>query len=187
MTFRLNNTTFPTIDLGDYILREKQDFDIPAFFNYFSDPKVNQYIICPPVTTIEEARSELQYWRGLFYRNLGIYFAIADKKTNQMIGSIGLNNFSQFHNRIEISYDLAKEYWRQGISTKAIKATLKYGFESLKVNRIEAFTATANEASKNLLQKCDFTLEGTLRQHRYHQGKYIDVYSFSFLAGDFND
>lgn len=187
MTFRLNNQRFPTIDLGSYILREKQDFDVEDFYNYFSNTEVNKYIICQPVTTLEEARKELHFWRGLFYQNLGIYFAIARKDNNQMIGSIGLNNFSYNHNRIEISYDLAKEYWRQGITTHAIKAVTDFAFKYYKINRIEAFTATENLASKNLLEKCKYNLEGTLKEHRFHQGKYIDVFVFSRLARDYQN
>lgn len=176
---------FPTIDLGDYILREKTDQDVEDFFNYYSDPEVNKYIMCEIPQNIEDARRELYYWRNIFYHNDGIYFAIARKDTNQLIGSIGLTSHNFYHNRIELSYDLAKEYWRQGVTFKAIAAVVKYGFENLKINRIEAFTATANIPSNNLLIKSGFTLEGALRQHRYHKGNYVDAYSFSILRQDF--
>jgi [ribosomal protein S5]-alanine N-acetyltransferase len=176
---------FPVIDLGDYILREKTDADILDFFTYYSDPEVNKHILCDIPRNEEEARRELYYWRNIFYLNDGIYFAIARKDTNQLIGSIGLTSQNNYHRRIEISYDLAKEYWRQGISSKAIKEVARYGFEILQMNRIEAFTATGNIASKNLLIKNGFELEGTLRQHRYHKGNYVDAYVFSLLRGDF--
>jgi ribosomal-protein-alanine N-acetyltransferase len=176
---------FPIIDLGDYILREKRDEDVADFFRYYSDPEVNKFILCEMPRDLEEARKELHYWRNVFYQNDGIYFAITKKDTDQLIGSIGLTTFNSYHNRIELSYDLAKEYWRQGICTKAIKAVTQYGFEELRVNRIEAFTAIYNTPSNNLLLKCGFTLEGTLRQHRYHRGTYVDAHSFSLLRQDF--
>ncbi|NBV06315.1 MAG: N-acetyltransferase [Proteobacteria bacterium] len=176
---------FPVIDLGDYILREKTDEDVADFFHYYTDPEVNKFILCEMPRDFEEARKELFYWRNVFYQNDGIYFAIAKKDNNQLIGSIGLTTLNSYHKRIELSYDLAKEYWRKGICSKAIAAVTKYGFEELRVNRIEAFTATQNEASKNLLLKCGFILEGLLRQHRYHRGTYVDAYSFSLLREDF--
>ncbi len=181
-----NNTkTFPNIDLGDYILREKTDNDVEDFFRYYTDPEVNKFILCDMPRNLEEARKELYYWRNVFYINDGIYFAVARKDTNQLIGSIGLTTFNSYHNRIELSYDLAKEYWRQGITLAAIKEVVKYGFENLQVNRIEAFTSTENLPSKNLLIKAGFLLEGTLRQHRYHRGSYVDAYSFSLLRQDY--
>ena len=97
---------------------------------------------------LEQARQELLYWRNCFYRHDGIYFAIARKTDNKMIGSIGLTGYNSYQNRIEISYDLDSNYWRQGITNKAIKAVVKYAFEELKINCIEASTHTKNIASK---------------------------------------
>jgi [ribosomal protein S5]-alanine N-acetyltransferase len=176
---------FPIIDLGDFILREKCDADVEDFFSYYSDPEVNKFILCEIPTNVEEARRELQYWRGIFYHNDGIYFAIAEKKTNRLIGSIGLTTHNSYQNRIELSYDLSSQYWRRGITSVAINAVLNYGFQNLKVNRIEAFVSVENIPSKNLLLKNGFTLEGLLRQHRYHRGRYVDVYVFSMLRSEF--
>lgn len=180
--------TFPIIDLGDFYLREKRDSDVEDFFKYYSDPEVNKFILCEIPQTLEEARRELNYWRNVFYQNDGIYFAIAEKKTDRLIGSIGLTGYNSYQGRIELSYDLASEYWRLGIMTKAVAAVVKYGFEEFapqRVNRIEALTSVANIASRNLLLKCGFALEGVLRQHRYHRGTYVDVCSFSMLKEDF--
>ena len=176
---------FPLIDLGDFILREQKDSDVADFFSYYCDPEVNKFILCEIPRDLEEARRELHYWSGVFYRGDGIYFGIATKEDNRLIGSIGLTTYSSYHNRIEISYDLSRHYWNRGIMTKAIAAVVKYGFEQWKVNRMEAFTSTQNEASKHLLLKSGFALEGVLRQHRYHRGAYVDAYSFSFLKEDF--
>lgn len=174
---------FPTIDLGDVILREKgqDEKDVENFLAYYSDPEVNKYILCEIPQTLEEAKRELYYWRNIFYYNDGLYFAIARKDNNQLIGSIGLTSHNTYQSRVELSYDLARPYWRKGITTKAVKAVIKYAFEVLKVNRIEAFTSTFNTPSKDLLLKAGFTLEGILRQHRFHRGKYVDVFIFSLL------
>ncbi len=179
---------FPIIDLGDFVLREKCDADVEDFFAYYADPEVNKFILCEIPHDLESARRELHYWRNVFYQNDGIYFAIADKANDRMIGSIGLTSYNAYQSRIEISYDLACEYWGRGIMTKAIKAVLKYAFENFyygRVNRIEAFASTNNETSKHLLLKTGFVLEGILRQHRYHRGAYVDVCAFSMLKSDF--
>lgn len=176
---------FPVIDLGNIVLREQGEQDVENFFKYYSDGEVNKFILAEPPTNIEEARRELYYWRNVFYNNDGIYFAIADKETDQMIGSIGLTGLNTYNSRIEISYDMAKEYWRRGIMTKAIKAVTNYGFRNFHVNRIEAVTSTFNIPSIHLLEKCNYKMEGRLRQHRYHRAKYVDVYMFSMLKEEF--
>ncbi len=181
----LSQKTFPIIDLGDYILREQQDKDVANFFRYYTDPEVNKYILTEVPQTLEDARRELYYWRNVFYNNDGIYFAIASKHDDQMIGSIGFSGINTYHSRMELSYDMAKEFWRKGIMSKAIKALLQYGFKEMNINRIEAVSSIYNEGSIRLLEKCDFKYEGCLRQHRFHREKYVDVYVFSFLKEEF--
>lgn len=182
----LNNQQnfFPTLDLGEYILREKQASDVRDFFNYYTDPEVNKYIISHIPKTLEETRMELNYWKNIFYQNDGIYFAIARKDTNQLIGTIGVNTHIRHHRRIELSYDLSKDYWRLGITTKAIKAVTEYCFEEMAINRIEAFIHPQNINSIKLLEKCKFKQEGLLRQHRFHIDRYVDVFIYSLLKND---
>ena len=176
---------FPVIDLGDYILREQTIDDAAAFLEYYSDPEVSKYIVSFIPQTIEEARSEIQYWINVSGYNDGVYFAIAKKSDNKMIGSVGVSGANRNHNRIEASYDLAKEYWGQGIMTLALRAVLKYAFEELKFNRIEAYAMPGNIGSQKVLEKCGFNFEGNLKQHRYHNGKYVDIGIYSIVFQDY--
>src|SRR3989338_11363498 len=82
---------FPTIDLDDqYALREQTLEDTEAFFRYYTDPEVGQYILATKPATLLEASKEVQYCRNLFYSKQGIYWTIAKKNDNRMIGAIGL-------------------------------------------------------------------------------------------------
>jgi ribosomal-protein-alanine N-acetyltransferase len=181
-----NQKKFPIIDLGEVVLREKKESDAEDFFYHYLNPKINQFILCEMPNDIEQARKDIAYWKSLFYYGSGIYFTIADKNTDRMIGAIGLSGFNSYQKRIEISYDLSPNYWRRGIATKAINYIVKFAFDYFKVNRIEASVATANTASKNLLVKCGFVVEGILRQHRYHKGYFHDVYFLSLIRDDYN-
>lgn len=176
---------FPIIDLGDYIMREKELSDTEAFFEYYADPKVSEHIISYIPQNFQEAQNEVLYWKNFFRRKEGVYWGIAVKETNRLIGSIGLTAWNRHHNRAEISYDLSHHYWQQGIMTKAVQQTLLYGFNAFQINRIEAFTALDNIASSKLLEKSGFTLEGKLRQYRFSGGKYHDTLCYSILKHEF--
>lgn len=182
---RENN--FPVIDLGDYILREQTLDDLEDFHNYYTDPIVNEFIVSDIPNSLEESKYELQYWINVYYNRSGIYFGIARKDNNQLVGSVGITGINRTHNRCEISYDLAKEYWNQGVMTKALNALTKYTFEELKINRIEAYALKENVASRALLKKCHFYLEGELVQHRKHRGVYTDIGIFSFVRGEYDE
>lgn len=175
---------FPTIDLGDFILREQTIEDVPAFFEYYTDPEVNKHIVSSIPRNIDEARVELRYWINVYNYNDGIYFAIARKSDNKMIGSVGVSGINRNHNRIEASYDLAKEYWNKGIMTKALLATVEYVFKEMEINRIEAYAIPDNQGSWRVLEKVGFKFEGNLRQHRFHYNKYVDIGIYSILRED---
>lgn len=185
MQLYYNENNFPIIDLGEYILREEVLEDAEDFFSYYADPEVSKYVISDIPETLEEAKYELKYWMNVFKNNDGIYFAIARKDNNKLIGTIGLSGVNRMHNRIELSYDLAKEYWNKGIITQAIKAVTWYGFEKMKINRIEAYSLEENIASRKVLAKSGFFLEGELKQHRYHNGVYKDIGIFSLVYREY--
>lgn len=179
MTLSFYQHAFPTLDLDDhYILREQTLEDTEAFFRYYTDPDVGKYILASKPATLLEASKEVQYCRNLFYSKQGIYWTIAKKSDNQMIGAIGLY-LNNMHHRGEITYDLSPDYWRQGIMQKTIQAVVDYAFREMKLLRIEAVTRHDNIASTALLKKLGFVHEGTLRQYRYYNGKAWDIEMFA--------
>ncbi|MCX7121029.1 MAG: GNAT family N-acetyltransferase [Gammaproteobacteria bacterium] len=170
---------FPTIDLDDkYILREQSLEDTEAFFHYYTDPDVGKYILASKPATLLEASKEVQYCRNLFYTKQGIYWTIAKKSDNKMIGAIGLYA-NTTHHRAEITYDLSQEYWRKGIMRKTILAVIDCAFKKMKLQRIEAVTRHDNAASLSLLKKLNFIHEGTLSNYRYYNNRAWDIEMFA--------
>lgn len=170
--------TFPIIDLNDrFCLREHQEKDIQSFYNYYT-PEVSEYILAQKPQSLNDARSEIQYCKNLFHFKRGIYWTIADKQTDAMIGAIGFTTESQSM-RAELHYDLAKEYWGQGITTEAIAAAVHYAFDVLGAVRVEALTTKDNIASQKVLLKNNFIYEGCLHAYKYFEGQARDVEMFA--------
>jgi RimJ/RimL family protein N-acetyltransferase len=170
---------FPVLVIDEYVLREQSDADTQPFFEYYSkDPEVTRYILATIPTSLEEAHAEIQYCRNLFYHKRGIYWTLARKSDNQIIGSVGLY-INNHHHRAELCYDLAKAYWRQGIMQKILNQVMDYAFEKLSVYRIEALTLKENTASIGILEKIGFLREGTLRKYRYFKNVPRDVELFA--------
>ncbi|MEH1882174.1 GNAT family N-acetyltransferase [Nostoc sp.] len=48
----------------------------------------------------------------------------------------------------------ARCYWNQGIASEATKASLRYGFEEVKLDRIVAIAAPEHTASRRVMEKC---------------------------------
>jgi ribosomal-protein-alanine N-acetyltransferase len=185
----LNNSffdEFPVIELDDnFILREQSINDYQDFFEYFADKEVSKYILSNIPASLAEAKDEMHYWISLYNRRISVYWAIADRNTNRMIGAIGFNEWNRFNNRAEISYDLSKVYWRKGIMGKAMAKVLEFGFNTMNINRIQASTLLVNKPSWKLLKTAGFNREGSLKQYRLHNGKYFDIEMYALTKDQY--
>lgn len=177
---------FPVIELGDVRLRDLMLADKNEYFAMMSDPEVVKFQSDEDVpTSIEQTESEIKFWGGLFYRKQSVFWAIADADSDKLIGTIGYNSWNYSNRRSEISYDLMQKYWRKGIMTRALTAVLNFGFKNMELYRIEARMMCANVPSKKLLEKFNFTKEGTQRGYRIIRGEPVDVDMYSIIPSDF--
>ncbi len=115
----------------------------------------------------------------------GATFAIVRKDDTTLVGAIGLRLEQRF-NKAELGYWVGKPYWNSGYCTEASEAILRYGFEVLGLNRIQAGHLARNPASGRVMQKLGMQLEGTARQATMKWGKYEDLVSYAILREDWS-
>ena len=134
--------------------------------------------------TDEAAYGKLKwmYENGLeTYRISFHYFLLRDDNAD-IIGECGFHTWNKTHDRAELFYNLKNDsYKRRGIISEALTEVLKFGFDFLKLHRVEALTADWNEASIAVLKKLGFTKEGTMREDYLVDGKYEDSQCYSLL------
>ena len=63
----------------------------------------------------------------------------------------------------ELGYSLNPKFWGHGYATEAAKAVVDFGFNSLRLKRIEAGTFETNIQSIRVCEKVGFTKEGVLK------------------------
>lgn len=176
---------FPIIETQKIRLRELRLEDAPELLKYYSNEKVYRYLDWNGPETLERTYEVIKRWNQGYVNGRIIRFAIADKVTDKIIGSIFLNEFEG--KRAEIGYELSESYWRQGIMSEAIHEILSLGFNQLGLVRIQAFVCSENMASKEILKKLNFKEEGYLRQFECHHvtGKCKDMYVYGLLNTEF--
>jgi len=131
--------------------------------------------------TLESAKAQLHWFTNLQEQGEGIWWAVYSAKDNTFYGAIGLNNFSKQHLKVEIGFWLLPEFWGKGIVSEAIKLVSNYAFNSLNVNRIEAFVESENENSSKVLVKTGFNYEGTMVKCEIKKSKFIDIAIYALL------
>jgi ribosomal-protein-alanine N-acetyltransferase len=178
---------FPQLETERLILRELKSSDAEAMLRYLSDPEVTRYLDTQPHRTLEQTRQLVHFLAGLFEKREGFRWGITRKVGDSagVIGTCGYHAWDKTHFRAEIGYELAREYWGQGIMAEAIKALLTFGFGELGLNRVEAMVLVGNTASARFLEKLGFQREATLREYEFVHGQFRDVWLFSLLSIDY--
>lgn len=114
-----------------------------------------------------------------------VTFAITLKPNGLLIGAIGIH-INQAHRLAEMGYWIGRPYWNQGYCTEAAKGVLKYAFEVLGLNRVQARHMTKNPASGCVMQKVAMKYEGTLRRSLFRWGKFEDVAVYAILRDEYD-
>jgi RimJ/RimL family protein N-acetyltransferase len=113
-------------------------------------------------------------------------FAIYDKQYNQYAGCTRYGNISFPNKRVEIGWTwYHPALQRTGINKASKFLLLRFGFETLGLNRIELKTSILNLKSQGAMLKIGAVKEGVLRSHMINEdGLVRDTAYFSFIAAE---
>lgn len=148
--------TFSALDTKRLLLRKLTEKDDRAVFKIRSSDIVNKHIARPNQKSIEEAQVHIVKTNNGIANGKHLYWGITLKESQELIGTICFWNFSKDKLIAELGYELHPDYHRKGIMCEAVKRIIAYGFDSLKLESIEAFTDKANWNSIKLLQRHNF-------------------------------
>lgn len=171
---------FPVVELKDVVLREIHPRDVEGFYRYISSEEVIKYLADSEIpSSPETAKIELMYWGGLFAKRSSVYWAIADKKSGEIIGTCGFNSWSREHRRVEISYDLSYQYWGKGIMTSVVAHLTEFAFSRMNARRIQATIVDFNKGSLRVLEKCGYAQEGLMKNFGIINSNSCSFYMYS--------
>lgn len=103
---------------------------------------------------------------------------------DKVIGIAGYITHFPEHFKGEIAYVLSPRYHGKGYMTEALQSIIKFGFDVMKLNRIEAKCEIDNFASEKVLQKLGMKLEGCFYQYLFRKGSFRDYKFYSLLKKD---
>lgn len=133
--------------------------DVDHIFALRSSPIVRKYIMQPLAKNEEEAVKHINKLMHFLADDVAIAWTLINKTSNKKLGEICLWNFSEDKKTAEVGYYLLPEYFNKGFMSEALQAVLNFGFNTLKLNTIEAFTHLENKSSIKLLEIHKFILQ----------------------------
>jgi RimJ/RimL family protein N-acetyltransferase len=143
------------------LLRPSEITDATAMFAMDKNPNVHKYLWQNPTQTMEETIKIIKMVQQQYEDcNIG-RFATILKETNEFIGWTGIkfvtnhieNGNTDF---FDYGYRLDEKFWNKGYATEASMAWLEYGFNTMKIKKMNAYTHSENGASNHILQKVGF-------------------------------
>ena len=81
----------------------------------------------------------------------------------------------------EIAYWLAETYWGHDIMSRAVKEITDIAFEKYDIVRISAEPYEYNMASRKVLEKAGFILEGVLKKSIFKNALYFDSSIYALI------
>lgn len=172
---------FPIIETERLILRKLETKDINDLFEILSSERVTKYYGKYPMENLSEAEDLILKFHKAFEDQKSIRWGIELKETNRIIGTCGFHCWNKNHFRAEVGYELGEAFWNKGYATEAIFAILKYGFEFMELERIEAIVYPENKYSEKLLLNLGFEHEGLLKKYANFRDKQQDLNIFAIF------
>ncbi len=147
---------FPVLKTERLTLRQLVIHDEQEIFSLRSDTDINKYLDRHIAHTIDDAREFIKSVHQHIRTNDALYWAITFSDKNILVGTICLFSFSEENETCEIGYELLTNFQGQGIMSEAVEKVIDYAFNTIKIQKIDAFFHRDNQDSIKLLKKFSF-------------------------------
>ncbi len=167
------------------IMRSFRLVDVPYVESLLEDPTIPTG---SPSWTLPHKKETIDEWilknRELFERGELYGFAVFRAEGSKLIGYAGLR-VDTLHARAEISCWIGAPYRKQGMGTEACRALIRFGFNSLGLEKIFSLYATDQIDIKRMWKKLGMRKEATLRKHIKRGDERVDEDFFGLLSEEY--
>lgn len=130
-------------------------------------------------------RHRINRYRDDYAQGLAIAFFIFERQSGKLAGGITLGNIRHgVSQSAHVGYWIGERYGGRGLMTEAVRLLVRFGFDTLRLHRIEAACIPGNVRSIRVLEKAGFQREGLLRSYLRINGFWQDHYLYARLVDD---
>ena len=178
---------FPILRSSKLELKKIEDRHLRELFDIYDNEKVFEFCGIIPKHNLQTVSKMIGHFDRDYQKRSRVKWGIFQKSQNDtLVGIIEAMDFNQKVDMVTIGYYLAEAYWGKGIATEAVHMIVKYLFEEVAINRIQAEVMPLNEPSKKVLLKNGFLKEGLIRQASLWSGKgVVDLEIYGYLKEDY--
>jgi len=154
-------------------LRSRIYDDNVFIFEATQYPGFNDGMPWNPLKSIEESDEKYRQSQNKWINGTSYSFIGVQKETNKRVGMISIRKESE-DGKWSIGYWTHPEMQNMGYMTEMVEEIIKFGFERLSAESIEAKCAIWNEASEKVLLKSGMNVKEHLEKGFEKNGKWIE-------------
>lgn len=158
--------------------------DTAALFTMYGNAEVMRYSGRAPHAHVDEIREKLTSDIEAMQRGESVRWVMMPLGTPEVIGTLGLFHWSKNDRRAEIGYLLHPSHWGRGLMKEILPSVVRFGFEVMRLHRVDAQVDPENVASLRVLENLGFRREGLLRESTFSNGRYSDTVVLGLLEQD---
>lgn len=175
----------PTLETSRLLLRRIRPTDARDMYDYAKRPEVTKYLTWFSHDSLAYTEEYLHYLQKAYKQGTFYDWGLELKENGRFIGTCGFTAIDEDSNFAEVGYVLHPEYHGQGLMTEALKEVIRFGFEVLCVERIEAKHMEGNERSAAVMKRCGMQHEGLLRRRMIIKNNYESIHLYSILKQEY--
>jgi RimJ/RimL family protein N-acetyltransferase len=155
-------------------LRHLQSKDWEHFLRLHRDKGINQHI--RSIESESEIVAKFEQRKAIWQFGSGDWLSLVIERidTNEFVGLIGFRCDDAELRRAEVGYLVAPEQQGLGFASESLQALTDWGALQFSMHKYIGICAQENTASRKVLEKVGFILEGTLRQNSCIDGIWSD-------------
>ncbi|HKL12469.1 MAG TPA: GNAT family protein [Halanaerobiales bacterium] len=168
------------------MLREYQENDLGHMMDWINDPNIVKFL--SDRFLYPQSRSQVENFLNKTMDENWAGFVISDRETGDYLGQIDFVEIDEKNGCAEVALVIGDTNdASKGIGTEAMQLMMDFGFNNLRLNRIELSCWDYNERAINLYKKLGFTEEGRKRKNRFFDGEYHDEVFFGILREEWQE
>lgn len=174
-----------TLETERLILRKITRDDADDMFHHWaSDSEITKFLTWPAHKDVEATKGYVEFVVGRYDQPDVFDWGIELKSIGKLIGTIGVVKLTPEVESAHIGYCLGKKWWHQGIMSEAFQEVIRFLFDEVELNRIDARFDPRNIGSGKVMEKCGLQYEGTMRSSDKNNQGICDAAWYSILKTD---
>jgi putative acetyltransferase len=127
--------------------------------------------------TLQVPYPSREYWRKRITDNAESAYYLVAVIDERVVGMVSIDTFPNRPRRKHagaIGISVHEEWQGKGVGAALMRAILDLADNWLNLTRLELEVFSDNEAAIHLYERFGFEVEGTLRQHAFRDGQFVD-------------